>query len=196
MTIETPAAPAAGIIPEGTTQTVTPPAPAADPVAVAPATPPAATPTEPVVPEAYELQMPEGIELDKVAADEFTAIAKDLKLDQPTAQKLADIAAKQQQRQVEAHAKMVEGWVEQVKADKELGGDKLQENLGIARAALDKFGSPELKAMLNDSGIGNHPAVIRAFFSIGKAISEDRIVTSTPAGNAVDPAKKMFPTMN
>ena len=152
--------------------------------------------TEPVVPESYDLQMPEGIELDKASAEEFTAIAKELKLDQATAQKFADIAAKQAQRQVEAHTKLVETWVEQVKADKDIGGDKLDENLGIARKALDHFGTPELKDVLNASGLGNHPEVIKAFLKAGKAISEDTFVTGAAKGSNADPAKRMFPNMN
>lgn len=152
--------------------------------------------TAPEVPESYDLQMPEGIELDKASADEFTTIAKELKLDQATAQKLADIAAKQAQRQVEAHTKLVESWVESVKADKDIGGDKLEENLGIARKALDTFGTPELRDVLNASGLGNHPEVIKAFVKAGKAISEDKFVAGAPKGNDTDPARKLFPNMN
>lgn len=154
------------------------------------------TATKPEVPESYDLQMPEGVELDKAAADEFTAIAKELKLDQTAAQKLADIGAKMAQRQVDAHAKLVETWTEQVKADKEIGGDKLEENLGIARKALDTFGTPELRDVLNASGLGNHPEMIKAFLKAGKAISEDRFVAGAPKGNDTDPAKKLFPSMN
>lgn len=151
---------------------------------------------EPVVPEAYDLQMPDGVELDKAAADEFTTIAKELKLDQAAAQKLADIAAKQAQRQVEAHTRLVESWVEQVKADKDIGGDKLDENLGIARKALETFGTPELRDVLNASGLGNHPEVIKAFVKAGKAISEDKFVAGAPKGSDTDPARKLFPNMN
>ena len=153
-------------------------------------------PTEPVVPESYDLKMPEGIELDKASADEFTTIAKELKLDQATAQKLADVAAKQAQRQVENHAKLVQSWTEQVKTDKEIGGDNLEQNLGVARKALEAFGTPELKDVLNASGLGNHPEVIRAFYKAGKAISEDKFVKGAAKGADTDPAKKLFPTMN
>lgn len=152
--------------------------------------------TAPEVPESYDLQMPDGIELDKASADEFTTIAKELKLDQAAAQKLADIAAKQAQRQVEAHTRLVESWVESVKADKDIGGDKLEENLGIARKALDTFGTPELRDVLNASGLGNHPEVIKAFVKAGKAISEDKFVAGAPKGNDTDPARKLFPNMN
>jgi hypothetical protein len=154
------------------------------------------TPAAPAVPEAYDLKMPDGIELDKASAEEFTTIAKELKLDQATAQKLADVAAKQAQRQVEAHTKLVESWVEQVKADKDIGGDKLEENLGVARKALDTFGTPELRDVLNATGFGNHPAIIKAFLKVGKAISQDGFVVGSPAGASMDPAKKMFPNMN
>jgi DNA-binding protein H-NS len=175
--------------PDSTTAS-TPPAAAADPKTDATKAP------EPQVPESYELQMPEGIELDKASADEFTTIAKELKLDQAAAQKLADIAAKQAQRQVEAHTRLVESWVESVKADKDIGGDKLEENLGIARKALDAFGTPELRDVLNASGLGNHPEVIKAFVKAGKAISEDRFVAGSAKGADTDPAKKMFPNLN
>jgi hypothetical protein len=147
-------------------------------------------------PESYEYQMPEGIELDKAAADEFSAIAKELKLDQSTAQKVADVGAKMAQRQIEAQAKLVETWVEQVKTDPEIGGDKLDENLAVARKAMDAFGTPELKDVLNATGLGNHPAVIKAFFKAGKAISEDKFVAGSPKGAETDMAKRMFPSMN
>lgn len=152
--------------------------------------------TAPAVPESYELTMPEGVELDSVAADEFKAIAKELKLDQVGAQKVADVGAKMAQRQAEKHTELVKSWVESVKADKDLGGDKLQENLAVAKKALDTFGTPELRDVLNATGLGNHPEVIRAFYRAGKAISEDRFVQGAPVSAATDPAKKLFPTMN
>lgn len=155
------------------------------------------TETEEVkAPESYEIKMPEGVELDKAAADEFTAIAKELKLSAADAQKVADVGAKMAQRQAEAHANLVESWVEQVKTDKEIGGDKLNENLAVARKAIDTFGTPELKDVLNATGLGNHPAVIKAFYKAGKAISEDAFVKGTVKGPETDMAKKMFPTMN
>ena len=153
-------------------------------------------PAEPVAPESYDFKMPEGVELDTAAADEFTAIAKELKLDQATAQKVADVGAKMAQRQAEAHAKLVETWTEQVKTDKDIGGDKLDQSLAVARKALVKFGTPELRDVLNSTGLGNHPAVIRAFYNAGKAISEDVLVTGAPAGPNTDPSKRLFPNMN
>lgn len=153
---------------------------------------------EPQVPETYELKMPEGVDLDKQAADEFTAIAKELKLSQADAQRIADVAAKMQQKQAETHAEMVKGWAEGCKTDKEFGGDNLQQNLSVARKAIDTFGSPELKALLNRTGMGNHPEVVRFAFKAGKAISEDGFVQSgsrTPTPDATL-EKRLYPNMN
>ena len=151
---------------------------------------------KPEVPESYEFTMPEGVALDKTAADEFTAIAKDLKLSAADAQKVADVGAKMAQRQAEQHAALVESWVEQVKADKDIGGDKLDENLGVARKAIEAFGTPELKDVLNTTGFGNHPAFIKFAYKAGKAISQDGFVTGSAKGPETDMAKKMFPSMN
>lgn len=185
--------------PTTTASTAANPAGTVDPTAATPATTASTTDpkaTEPVVPESYELKMPDGVQLDSAAAEEFTAIAKELKLDQAAAQKLADIGAKMATRQAEAHAQLVETWTEQVKTDKDIGGDKLDENLGVARKAIDTFGSPELKALLNSTGLGNHPEVVKLAFKVGKAISEDRFVTGAPKGAETDMAKKLFPNMN
>jgi hypothetical protein len=153
---------------------------------------------ETTVPEKYEFKMPEGVELDTAAAEEFSVLAKELKLDQATAQKVADIAAKMQQKQADAQAQTVKGWAESSKADKEFGGDNLQQNLSVAQKAIDTFGSSELKTMLKESGLGNHPEIIRFAFKAGKAISEDGFVkagarTSTPAATL---EKQLYPNMN
>ena len=113
------------------------------------------------VPEKYEFKAPEGVELDSVAADEFSALAKDLKLTADQAQGVVDIAVKMQQRQAESVAATVKEWGDQSKADKEFGGDNLDANLAIAKKAVDTFGSDAFKQLLSSSGLGNHPEVIR-----------------------------------
>lgn len=152
----------------------------------------------PAVPEKYEFKMPEGVDLDTAAADEFSAIAKELKLSQADAQRIADVATKMQQKQAEAQVATVKGWADQCKTDKEFGGDNLEQNMSVARKAIDTFGSPELKALLNTSGLGNHPEVVRFAFKAGKAISEDTFVKAgarvpTPESSL---EKRLYPDMN
>ena len=101
-------------------------------------------------------------------------------------QKLVDaypkILAGVQQRQAEAWQKTTEQWAADVKADKEIGGDKLISNLSAAQRALDQFGTPELKEYLNTPGLGNHPDLVKTFVKIGKAMSEDGMVTGGNEG--------------
>lgn len=151
----------------------------------------------PQVPEAYEFQMPEGVELDKAAHDEFSAVAKELKLDQATAQKFADVGIKMAQRQQEIFETTKATWAEQARTDKDIGGDKFEQNLASAVKTLNTFGSQELKDVLNTSGLGNHPAVIKFLVNASKAISEDGHITGAPKGASPDSvASKLFPSMN
>ncbi|EAA9058593.1 peptidase [Salmonella enterica] len=132
-------------------------------------------------PEKYEFQAAEGVELDTEALKDFEPVARDLNLTNEQAQKLVDaypkILAGVQQRQAEAWQQTTEQWAADVKADKEIGGDKLTSNLSAAQRALDQFGTPELKEYLNTTGLGNHPDLVKTFVKIGKAMSEDGMVS-------------------
>lgn len=146
-------------------------------------------------PESYEFNPPEGREFDADVLGVFSEAAKEANLSQESAQKVLDkiapaLAAKQERMMEAARAE----WVESAKADKEFGGDKLAENVAVAKKALEAFGTPELTALLNESGLGNHPEIIRAFYRAGKAISEDGFVAGRGSGAApADPAKVLFP---
>lgn len=156
-----------------------------------------ASKTESVVPEKYEFQFDEGVKVDGEAVGEFEGIAKELGLKQDQAQKVADLGAKMAQKwqaqQVEQIQKVQSEWANQARTDKEYGGDSLSQNLSVAKQALDSFATPELKQLLNESGLGNHPEVIRVFYRVGKSVSEDRFVSGGKATTAADPAKRLFP---
>jgi hypothetical protein len=139
-------------------------------------------------PEAYEFKAPEGRAFDTEVIAEYSKVAKELNLSQEAAQRVLDAVgpklAERQAAQIEA---IRNGWADNSKADKEFGGEKLSENLSVAKKALDAFGTAELRALLNESGLGNHPEIIRFMVRAGKAISEDRFVAGTkgtakPAG--------------
>ena len=130
--------------------------------------------------EYTDFTVPEGVELNQELLGEFKDVAKGLKLNQEQAQALTDLGVKQAQaifaKQEAARLAEVASWEQAAKTDKEFGGEKLQENLAVAKKAMDAFGTPELKAVLDKSGLGSHPELIRAFFKAGQLISEDRLV--------------------
>lgn len=145
-------------------------------------------------PESYEFKAPEGTQFDDAVIGAFSEVAKELNLPQDQAQKVLDkmapvIAARQAEQFQAARTE----WAEAAKTDKEFGGEKLTENLGTAKKALDALATPELRTLLEESGLGNHPEVIRVFYRAGKAISEDRFVTGRNGGSPTDPAKRLFP---
>jgi hypothetical protein len=143
-------------------------------------------------PEQYaDFAIRDGMELDREAIDSFTPVAKELNLTQDQAQKLVDIFAGRidafKTAQTEALADLRKGWVEGIKTDAEIGGSAMAEKVGLAVKALDKFGSPELRKALEESGLGDHPEMVRVFYRVGKAISEDTINSGAEGTGAVNP---------
>lgn len=152
-------------------------------------------------PEKYEnFTLPDGLKLDEAVMGEFSALAKELNLPQAAAQKLVDIGARMQQGTAEqmqaAMVAQAEKWGTESQVDKEFGGDKFSENLSVAKKALDQFGSPEFKAFLRDSKLGNHPEVIRFMFRAGQAISQDGFVPGRSGANASQDARSMYSASN
>ena len=139
---------------------------------------------KPGAPESYEaFKMPDGVTLDDALGGEFNTLAKELNLSQADAQRVADIGGKIAHKlataQQEAAANAVVEWRNQATVDKEFGGDKLAENLGVANKFIKEFASPELVTLLTESGLGNHPELIRLAWKAGKAMAEDKFITGS-----------------
>lgn len=84
-----------------------------------------------------------------------------------------------------------EEWQSQSRHDKEFGGAHFNENLAVAKRGLEQFGSPELTQILEQTGLGNHPAVIRAFYKMGKLLGEDKTLSGGASGG--HDAREQFP---
>ncbi len=78
-------------------------------------------------------------------------------------------------------------------------GDKFEPNLNIAKSVIKKFG-PEIVPFLEESGLGNHPAMVKMLHSIGTAMLEDthrgggaggdlNLTDTTKAGNEIERLK-------
>lgn len=124
-----------------------------------------------------KLELPDGVQVDEKLLEQFVPLAKDLGLTQEQGQALIGMHTQALQSLREQFVKSfndtVQGWAETAKTDKEIGGDKYAENVATAVKAIARFGTPELQAALNETGMGNHPELIRFCLRIGKAISED-----------------------
>lgn len=177
------------------------PAPAPDPAPVAaPATPvesivtgpppepaPAAPEPQPAVPEAivYEpFALPEGMSVEPEALEQAHALFAESRLPQKQAQRFIDLALAREkaaaERGVKAFHDLQAKWVAEIKADPEIGGERLGAAVASASRVLERLAIPGLREALNMTGAGNHPAIVKAFVRIGRLLAEDRF---GPGGN-------------
>lgn len=147
-------------------------------------------------PESYDFTAPDGKSFDSETIAAFSEVAKELNLSQDAAQKVLDkMAPAMEAKMTRAMDAARVQWETEAKSDKEFGGEQIAQNVALAKKALDEFGTPELRTLLNETGLGNHPEIIRAFYRAGKAISEDRFVGGkAPAKGAKDPAAVLYPS--
>lgn len=141
------------------------------------------------VPEKYELKVPEGSQLNKDDIEEIESYAKDQGFSNEQAQKLVDRDFKNRARFVESQQAQLQEttqqWGEQVKTDKEIGGEKFNESVSLAKQVLKRFGSDELRTQLDKTGFGNHPELVRVFSRIGRSMDSDKLMKTGDA-----PARK------
>jgi hypothetical protein len=153
-------------------------------------------------PETYDkFTLPDGMEMTDEQLSQATEVFKDLALSQEQAQKLVDFETKlssQKDASIQsAWDKVNQGWVEESKTDSEFGGDKLTASLVTAKAARDAYGNDKFTEMLEITGVGNHPEMIRFLTKVGKDVSEDQILQGRKLGGMEkDAAKTLFPDMN
>ena len=161
----------------------------------------------PVIPDKYEFTPPEGGSVDPAAVEAFSPIAKDAGL---TQEQFAKVFAYGQQVMAQAgeanalqYAEMQKQWSGQLKTDGivDQSGQLTAENKQLAFSAIDRFGGDDLKQALNMTGAGNHPAIVKAFLEIGKAMQgagplvSGKPLPSTPRGNDIDSiAARLYPS--
>lgn len=183
---DTPAAPASPAQSDGSL--LTPPAqPATEATAPEAAKPEneAAKPEDakPAALDEYaDFTLADGMEMNQEVLADFKGMAKELGLTQEAAQKLIDLQSRmtslQSEQTQQALAAQSQAWAKAIREDAEFGGENYEKNVGIAVKAVERFASPELRSLLNDSGLGNHPELVKLFHRIGSAISEDSLVLS------------------
>ena len=144
-------------------------------------------------PEAYEdFTLPEGMEMDADVLGEFKNLAKELNIPQAKAQQLIDfqtqLATKQAEQYQAAVTKQSQDWAAAIKNDPDVGGENYDKSVASAVKVIEAFGDPSLKELLNNSGLGNHPALFKFCHRISAAIAEDKFVMP---GSQTDTPKEM-----
>lgn len=165
-------------------------------------------------PETYtDFTMPEGRSLNKETLGEATTLFRELGLSQESAQKLIDFATKNQISTEDAgkaaYTAMREGWRTEVLKDTTLstGTDLKPEVKQSIGRAIDNLGpelGPQFRQILDTSGIGDNPIMVKAMYELSKFVTEGRPVvgggpakTGQQAPDAKPPsiASAMFPKL-
>lgn len=132
--------------------------------------------------EDYELKPLEETKLSDADMERIAAYAKEQGLSKEAAQKLVEQESEARDSYFEdlqsQHKRMVGQWVEDVKSDKEIGGDNYKKNVELARRVAHKFGTQKFLDNLDATGYGNNPEVVRVFARIGRSMSSDSLVKS------------------
>ena len=129
--------------------------------------------------------------------ESLVGVANELGLDHDQAAKFVSLGVDIAQGTVakidQNYAQTRSEWRDQVASDPVIG---TKEAMAIADKGLEAYGSPALRKLLDETGIGDHPEVIRAFHKIGKTVLEDTIEKGGSGDKrTVSAADAMYPTM-
>lgn len=136
----------------------------------------------------YNLKLPDGSMLPPSTVEEISSFAKENGLSNEAAQKLIDRENEKMSmfftQKRESLKPIVEGWLKSAEKDPIIGGkdgSEFKANIGLAKRALDKANVPGLKEVLDKSGLGNHPDMIKFCMFWGKTVmANDKIEMGSP----------------
>lgn len=151
---------------------------------------------EPAPLPTYEaFTLPDGFQMDDAKLGEFTKelgefqnlTKADQKAVQEFGQRLVDrhiaLTQEHQQRLVEHFTttweKQKNDWKDAFEADPEIGGNRKDTTLKAAKEFIRTYGGDEsqrkeISKLMNETGIGNHPALIRLLAKAGEQLAEGR----------------------
>lgn len=109
---------------------------------------------------------------------------------------MARLAGLVRQREEEQRARWlvrVDAWRDEVARDAELGGERLEASIARAQLALGRFDeSGRIGRLLQTSGYGNHPDIVRFFNRLADAVMEDVPAPGSPEGGMAPLEERMY----
>ena len=132
----------------------------------------------PAKPEEYGFKLPEGLkeeQLDKARVDTWRKEMHEAGIPKAAAERLLSKYLAEEHGATQA---AIAARTKQAEADelavKETFGVKYDEKVNFARFALRQFGDDNLVNLLESTGMGSNPAVVKFFATIGEQLSDDR----------------------
>jgi hypothetical protein len=146
----------------------------------------------PESPDGYEApKPPDGFELDKNVIGGFSKVAHEAGISKGAWAKLSSaFVAMELERHTAIQAERAKEKETGMAALKQEWGAAAERNIGLCQQVVNDFGGPELKAYLNETGLGNHPKMVAFLAKMGQVLSEDNLMTPNPVGTSAEDAKK------
>lgn len=165
-------------------------------------------------PEKYaDFTVPEGLKLSPELLTKAQETFKGMNLSQEQAQQMIDLHSGEIKRIAEApinaYNEMREGWKKEVFADATLAANnelrpEVKANIAKAIDSMGAESAAKVREALNNTGVGDHPAIVRMFNHFAQFVTEGRPVqgrgpapTGQKAPNAgpKSAAQAMFPNL-
>lgn len=155
-------------------------------------------------PETYELTAGEGQEFDKSSFDVVEPIFREIGLSNDQAQKLVSAygekimpaLAEKAKAQLETQAATTrKEWSDAFHNDPDLGGANKDKTLSDAARAFDHYGLKKgegFRQLLDESGLGNHPDLIRFVARVGRDLDEGGFERGGAVAQPKTPEGKMY----
>lgn len=124
--------------------------------------------------ELKAIERPDFIDEHNEQWQSFLSLTKELDLPPNTAQALLDFAVSQYQNSEAQTQNEKQALLENAFKDSEFGGAHFEKSLKTAQTAIRQFADENFISLLEESGLGNHPEMLRFFYRLGQHISEDK----------------------
>ena len=141
----------------------------------------------------FEVSAPEGMENFQDDFSEFNTDVNKFLSENPdvsaadalkwAAERQAGMVSEQAQAYAREFTEKVDSWGSETMQLPEFSGDKGEENLSIAKLAIEKHGGQELMDILNETGLGSNPHFVSFAYKAGVPLMESPIV-KTNGGEA------------
>lgn len=161
---------------------------------------------QPAAPEfvpltASDITFPEGMTVQDADRDSFLGILNNREMTPAQqAQALVDLQATVAQQASEAGSQawtdMQDQWVNEVRNDPDVGGQRFDANIANIGKLIDEFGSDELRAVMDVTGAGNNVHVVKFLANVASRLTEgSQISGGNPTMTEASVADLMYPSM-
>ena len=153
-------------------------------------------------PEDYSFEPTDDFQVPKENLDSFTQACKEAHLTKAQAEAMlnwhksfaGDVSKLQEQQQTA----QIQAWQKEILQDPEIGGQHWKAAVADSRKALNAFDADgRLRTLLKQMHADYHPDVVRVIARVGRAMGEDKFVTSKGSGTDVRALEdRMWPNMH